>query len=108
MNQLNLKNYMELCRRLGIRYVSMGAPRTAPASAMPVENETVPEPKAAMVSSAPEEGKTLEGSKTSTSGIPNWLTGSPDTEKARRLMALDASICQCQKCPSGKNRNPLV
>jgi uracil-DNA glycosylase len=108
MDQMNLKNYMELCRRLGIRYVSMGQPQPAPVSAVPLENETVPETQAAMVSSTPEEAGGPQKPKASTPGIPNWLTGSPDTEKARRLIAFDASICQCQKCPLGKTRNHFV
>ncbi len=108
MDSLNFKNYLELCRRLGIRYVSARTPE---------KNETVSEPKPETVSTAPKPGLVstmLESVKISeipslaTLEGPKWLSASDRTDRAKRLMAFDASICQCQKCPLGKTRNHFV
>ncbi|HET9870363.1 MAG TPA: hypothetical protein VFR02_07705, partial [bacterium] len=82
-----LQKHLELCRRLGIRYLSpMGeAPSQAP--------ETRPSPAQAApsaVAATPPEG-----------GAPPWLTAPGDTARALKLTAFDREICACQKCPLG-------
>ncbi len=108
MDSLNLKNYLELCRRLGIRYVSARAPE---------KNETASEPKTATdsvpqnpapVSKVVESMKNPEIASPAVLEGPQWLSASAGTDRAKRLTAFDASICQCQKCPLGKTRNHFV
>jgi uracil-DNA glycosylase family 4 len=105
MNSLNFKNYLELCRRLGIRYVSGNSSERTQA---PPENETASELKPAVVSTISETVKVLEAPASTTLEVPKWLSASAGTDRAKRLIAFDASICQCQKCPLGKTRNHFV
>ena len=92
-----LQNYLKLCRRLGIRYISAGAsqePAPAPQVAEPVLTSAL-----AVDASAP----------AVPSGPAPWMTGpSPHSDRARALAAFDAQICGCQKCPLGKTRKRFV
>jgi DNA polymerase len=105
-----LKSHLELCRRLGIRYVSLNTPgkvvvagpSETPSSysvesvSAPLEKEKLPiellEPK----SSAP------------TLNNPKWLTAFPESVQAMELVAFHRDICECQNCPLGQTRQNFV
>jgi uracil-DNA glycosylase family 4 len=106
-----LKSHLELCRRLGIRYVSLDAPgkeyvepspSVAPLAysaekllAAP-EEEKLPAGPAAQKPSGPDPDK------------PKWLTAFAESVQAMELLAFDRDICECQNCPLGKTRQHFV
>lgn len=102
--QSPLKPYLELCRRLGIRYLSTSSPAESAngseVSGMSQESSAEPE----MV---PETGfapmETLDSRAKA-----KWMTASPDTVQAMELTAFDRDICECQNCPLGKTRKSFV
>lgn len=109
---------MELCHRLGIRYVSITpserpTPHTESSFSAQMEqaNKTfdgkeqlssnIPSPATDFDSSQPETPADMDGK-------PHWLTASPDTIQAMELRAFDRDICECQNCPLGKTRKKFV
>lgn len=104
--QKALKSHLELCRRLGIRYVS-----TAPTGALDVPAET-PDPSAAGPEPEPPAPGTGAGERAPSlpadGARPHWLTASPDSIQAMELTAFDKDICECRKCPLGKTRKNFV
>jgi DNA polymerase len=100
MNSSDLKSHLELCRRLGIRYISTGG-------ASVQETETSPAPEASLDEKplSPAPSFISSGAE---SDIPPWLTASAETEEAKSLTAFDREICGCQKCPLGKTRKKFV
>lgn|GEM_PF-1324093 len=99
-----LKNYLELCRRLGIRYLS-ALPQDS------LEGKSVRtnslDPVSVAVQETPirkEIPSTPEIVATSTS----WLTVDPDCVEAMELRAFDADIHDCKNCPLGATRKRFV
>jgi len=127
----SLKTHLEICRRLGVRYVSLAhsGEEVAPidkASSPETEGEFPKAPRvtasvmvetsqgssaAAQVSGDAESSTATPASpdklKTN-SGLPSWLTASSETLQAMELMAFDRDICECQKCPLGATRKKFV
>jgi uracil-DNA glycosylase family 4 len=98
-----LKPYLELCRRLGVRYVSLSRAtsglKTGPMAPAKIKNNVtrVSEASPIKVVGVP-----------SPSGRPRWMTASEDSIQAMELMAFEKDICECQKCPLGKTRKNFV
>ena len=104
------KSYLELCRRLGIRYLSStpsGGTGTFP------ETDSAPLPP---VPARPTAGTAVQvAEKTAAlsapvkeSGMPSWLTTSADSLQAMELTAFHQDIHECQNCPLGKTRKNFV
>ena len=94
-----IKQHLELCRKLGVKYVSLstvGETLPIPVSPIPTVEALTPPAQA----SAPP--------IFSAKGGPNWLTNSAETIQAMELIAFDKDICECQKCPLGKTRKNFV
>lgn len=107
-----LKNYLELCRRLGIRYISGIPPATSnPKTVAPLpspphqEKKEMPKPGAAL--SLSEERSSLS-TPVPTVTAPHWLTQEPDCVEAMELKAYDADIHDCNNCPLGATRKCFV
>ena len=91
-----IKQHLELCRRLGIKYVSISsAGEVLPAPAFLVE-DLAPPVEVSTASVLPPKGNSP------------WLTTSAETIQAMELIAFDKDICECQKCPLGKTRKNFV
>jgi uracil-DNA glycosylase len=99
-----IKTYLELCRRLGIRYVSSegGAVRSERRLVQPSPVGAPPEDPAPPIEAAPVSTGEYHPS------YPKWLTASNDTVFAMELMAFDKDIRECQKCPLGRTRKNFV
>lgn len=95
---LKMKNYLELCRRLGVRYLSPRAFQGPKAVASPAEPAPAPLAPSLPKPSAPAPQP----------GAAPWMTAAPEGEKARALAAFDREICACQKCPLGATRRNFV
>ncbi len=96
---------MELCRRLGIRYVSVSTTKdNLNSSKIPSRAQEPPleAPAGSEPASNPAEGGLRPASK------PKWLTASADSLQAMELTAFERDICQCQNCPLGKTRKNFV
>ncbi len=94
---------LEICRRLGIRYVSTDsfeAHSVSVTSSEPVLKETVEHP---VVKSEAAESPALYESVKSP-----WITASNDTIQAMELTAFERDICECQKCHLGATRKHFV
>lgn len=100
----NLKSYLELCRRMGIRYLSPTSLGKAGPTVTVFENDPNPLPVQTDVRIQPWD----PGASTKNRIKPKWLTTSPDSLQAMELMAFDQDICQCQNCPLGKTRKNFV
>jgi DNA polymerase len=100
MNPSDLKSHLELCRRLGIRYISTGG-----ASVRETEASSTPE---TFLDEKPLSPAPPFISSGADGDVPPWLTVSAETEEAKRLTAFDREICGCQKCPLGKTRTKFV
>ena len=111
MNQTDaLRAQLELCQRLGIKYVSFtGGPSDSRASGAA---EPFPEAPAAAIEmdSAVENPPVAEISAgpSSSPALPKWLTASPETIQAMELTAFYEDIRECQKCPLGQTRHQFV
>ena len=124
-NQKLLKPYLDLCRRLGIRYVSpvLFQPGKENERAARVDVNEANHQK----TNATSEKTLKEGSESQASGMPKkpsekvqgktpaetpgragWLTASEDGVQAMELIAFERDICDCQKCPLGKTRKHFV
>lgn len=109
--QQTIKSYLELCRRLGVRYLSNTLSGDAPGSG---ETASVSPPPgggrlpADPVVQAIEEKHGGSSAPAPTQGAPKWLTVSADTVQAMELTAFDRDICECQNCPLGKTRKSFV
>lgn len=107
----SLKARLELCQRLGIKYVS---PATSePVSVPPAEDKlsavVLEEPAASAVSlSEPADAGESSASVPTVTANPKWLTASPETIQAMELTAFYEDIHECQKCHLGKTRNQFV
>ena len=107
----SLKARLELCQRLGIKYVSLA--NETPGSI--VSNEAVPlieapeEPSKVFVP-AVENSKVVEISNAPSgpSAPPKWLATGLETVQAMELTAFFEDIHECQKCPLGKTRKQFV
>lgn len=99
--QVNLRSYLELCQRLGIRYLSL-TPSETIASTPETTNATLPPEgtKVTMVATV--------SPATSVPSAPKWLTGPSDNIQAMELMAFHQDIHECQNCPLGKLRKNFV
>lgn len=106
---MNMKNSsgwhstLEICRRLGIRYVSTDsfeAPSVSATLSEPVLTETVEH--LVVKNEAAENPVLYESVKSS------WITASTDTIQAMELTAFERDICECQKCPLGATRKNFV
>jgi uracil-DNA glycosylase len=126
-----IKTHLELCRRLGIRYVS-AIPSSSglkvetvfeATESEAVEKNSSVNPVSAPTSSASPSIPASDFAKTipnklaerpesfsvpGLSTVPSWLTASPETIQAMELTAFNQDICECQKCPLGKTRNKFV
>jgi uracil-DNA glycosylase family 4 len=101
-NEDSLKSHLELCRRLGIRYVSLnptshGAITEAPTKPLLVADPVEPPLAFTPIETVP-----------NPLGKPRWLTTAEDTIQAMELTAFDRDICECQNCPLGKTRKNFV
>jgi uracil-DNA glycosylase len=100
----NLKSHLEFYRRMGIRYLSP----------LPLESKTI---------AGGQSGKTdtpnldveqelqpgpLTPESSPKTGLPKWLTASPETLQAMEMVAFDQDIRECQNCPLGKTRKNFV
>ncbi len=98
-----LKSYLELCERLGIRYLPpdfLKFEGPAP-SKKPVQKEAGKknlQPPAVI----PKDPGNYHPA------YPKWLTTSHESISAMELMAFDKDICGCQKCPLRKTRRNFV
>ena len=95
---MKLKEHLELCQRLGVKYVSLAAETVRPIEATRESDPSV----------SPEVSVAAPGGATQALGRPKWLSGTPDSIQAMELMAFDRDICECQKCPLGKTRKNFV
>ncbi len=107
-NPETLKSRLELCRRLGVQYVSLnvsGEEGTADYSTRTSFVESVP----GLIESA-SNSDSLPGQKLSDidQANPKWLTAFPDSVQAMELLAFNRDICECQNCPLGKTRQNFV
>ena len=108
-NPETLKSRLELCRRLGIRYVSLNAIGEEWARRYPFEPLSSVEAVSAPVETketpvAPPEQKIASPDPTQ----PKWLTAFPESVQAMELLAFNRDICECQNCPLGKTRQNFV
>jgi uracil-DNA glycosylase len=101
----SLKSRLELCKRLGIRYVSIVPSMTPVAPEEGLSGKAPPTPIDESSSPAREVSEKTSGPPPAK---PRWLTVSGDTIQAMELMAFDQDICQCQNCPLGKTRKNFV
>jgi len=102
MNPSALKSYLELCRRLGVRYISPDGPPVTQPEVFRTPEAILPEPALSEPEIVPVIPPSAAGS------VPPWLTASGETEEAKRLTDFDREICACQKCPLGKTRTKFV
>ncbi len=93
-----MRTYLQLCKRLGIRYLSPPAPKTLTAQGAVVEVAAPEGPKPVVE----------RGMNPSDSVVPPWLTSPLEGARAVELAAFDQEICECQKCPLGKTRKHFV
>lgn len=93
----DLRRHLELCQRLGVRYVSWEARTEAPA---PVADRPLPE--SAGAEPLPVTAPVAPGSG------PAWITASFDSVEAMELTAFRQDICECQNCPLGQTRKNFV
>ena len=101
-NAQELKSYLELCQKLGIRYVSL-APAQDPLPT-PVEKLDAQLPQEAVKAAS-----TVVTSPGSVLSAPaKWMTGSPESLQAMELTAFYQDIHECQNCPLGKLRKNFV
>ena len=99
--QNDLKSYLELCQRLGIRYLSLAPSGTAaPAPGATADREPEAAPKERTV--------VKENLAAPSPAAPQWLTGSSDNIQAMELMAFHQDIHECQNCPLVKSRKSFV
>ncbi len=108
-----LRSHLELCRQMGVRYLSPSVPSAGQLEAPPLPEETkkpqvpiVIETQVAPPTPLVEE-KPAVPSKSS-SAMPPWMSGGAGTIQAMELTAFDQDICQCQKCPLGATRKSFV
>ncbi len=112
-NPETLKSRLELCRRLGIRYVSLNVSgeQVIPVFSTRTSSDLSPSPTTVSVSIEREkvldvpEGKEHHDAD---SVKPKWLTAFPESVQAMELLAFDRDICECQNCPLGKTRHYFV
>jgi len=101
---MSLHSYLQVVKRLGIRYVSLRPSQPVTLSASPVE-------EAASIEAVPAVEPTVLIQ--TQSGAPalaplKWLTTSPDTVRAMELTAFYQDIHECQNCPLGATRKNFV
>jgi uracil-DNA glycosylase family 4 len=102
-NSTRWHSTLELCRRLGIRYLSTNSsesPSVSITSSERILTETI---EHAVVNNAAAESPALYESVKS-----SWITTSTDTIQAMELTAFERDICGCQKCPLGETRKHFV
>jgi uracil-DNA glycosylase len=131
-NQKLLKLYLEMCRRLGVRYISLAPERIAhpaqrPAPVRPsaavmrasdakseMSAKSAPFPKPEKPLGGPpskpfERASDIQGRPDDgTQGRPHWMTSNEESIQAMELVAFQKDICECQKCPLGKTRKNFV
>jgi uracil-DNA glycosylase family 4 len=106
-----LKSHLELCRRLGIRYVSLNVSGRQEVGIVPPEAHSAYSPEKVLV---PDEKEELPAGspaqKPSGPGLDPtpWLTAFPESVQAMELLAFHRDICECQNCPLGKTRQHFV
>jgi len=106
-----LKQQLDLCQRLGVRYVSLA--ELEPLSFSGEENLPPPEklePEPGPIALTMEEEEPVEPPMAAhpTDAKPRWLTASPETIQAMELTAFYEDIRECQKCPLGQTRKQFV
>src|SRR5581483_8179577 len=97
-----LRSHLELCSRLGVRYVSVNAGEIPPV----LENDAILPEGSRQVKPAPT--ATPQESVPPQAGIPKWLTGSAETVQAMELKAFERDIHECPNCALGKTRKNFV
>src|ERR1044071_5341934 len=94
-----MKAYLQLCKRLGIRYIASEPVFSSPGKTGVSEKALPFVPPKDREEPKPKPGAPLS---------PPWLKGSLDTVEAMELAAFDRDICECQKCPLGQTRKNFV
>lgn len=101
---ISLKSHLELCRRLGIRYVSMGPQEAVSENQASVAGT----PTASTEPEQARQGRVSETSALITGVKPKWVFASPDSIQAMELTAFDRDIQDCQKCSLAQTRKNFV
>jgi uracil-DNA glycosylase len=98
-----LQARLELCRRLGIRYLSVPNPFQPASKGAPAEEAAVPAPSQGGPSRL-----SVPNPPPAAGAPPAWLTASPDTLHAMELTAFERDIRECLNCPLGRTRKKCV
>ncbi len=110
--QNSLKSYLELCRRLGIRYLSASSQTLLEKPLSPEANADLTQQEQ-RVSAPVSKSQLVVEERVSSSPTPipapgGWLTLDPDSLEAMELKAFEADIHDCQNCPLGATRKRFV
>jgi uracil-DNA glycosylase family 4 len=99
----SLHSYLRTIKRLGVRYVSLGAeaPMGSPVAAVAQAVPVIEAPVAANPS-------TVTAPMATTVATLKWLTASENTTQAMELTAFYQDIHECQNCPLGATRKNFV